>query len=365
MKLFVCPYGLLWIVGYKESEEAQAVYTYASGIRVGSGTQINSTTQVKTRYSLKYKVTTSMKSSERARAADMARVLVLTNTRSGLQNKFGVIRRAFKKYWEQSHGAELFYQFSDSKEDGERKARRAVEAGFNAIIVAGGDGTVSTIGRCLVGTPVSLGVIPCGSGNGFARHFEIPLAADKAVAALAQARPLAIDVGLVNHTPFFVTCSMAWDAAIVRSFERYPIRGIVPYILAGVQEFFDYTPQNMVVTMDDRAAIRFEHPIVFTVANLSQFGGGARIAPNADPRDGELELVVGLKQDAARLMANLANLFNGQIDQIRALRSYAFRKLTVLRETAAAIQIDGELAEAPREIVVQVAPRSLQVLAPG
>ena len=294
----------------------------------------------------------------------MKRVLVLINAHSGSQERWNALRQAFARHWERARRAEVFYQFSNSKKDGEHKVRQAVETGFDTVVAAGGDGTVNSIGRCLVGTPVSLGVIPVGSGNGFARHFEIPLDIERAVAALAGARPLAIDVGLVNQTPFFATCSMAWDAAIVRSFEQYPVRGIVPYILAGVQEFFEYKPQPMAAGMDGQAAIQFDNPIVFTVANLTQFGFGAQIAPNADPCDGKLELVVGLKRDAPRLMTSLAHLFNGQIDRIRALYQYAFRTLTVQRKTATPIQIDGELIDTHRDIVVNVAPRSLQTLVP-
>jgi len=294
----------------------------------------------------------------------MQRVLVLINPRSGLQDAFASVQEAFEQHWER-RGAEVFYQFSNSKADGEHKARRAVEAGVDAVVVAGGDGTVNSIGRVLAGTAVTLGVIPTGSGNGFARHFGVPMDVGEAVAALAEAAPVAIDVGRVDGQPFFVTCGMAWDAAIVRSFERYPIRGVLPYILAGVQEFFEYTPQDIDVRIDDGPFVRYVKPIVFTVANLTQYGGGARIAPSADGRDGMLELVVGLKRDAPRLLANLARLFDGTIDRIGALETIPFRSLEVRRATATAIQIDGELVEAPAAFHVGVDPAALRVLVPA
>ena len=294
----------------------------------------------------------------------MQRVLVLINPRSGLQDAFEPVREAFANHWEGDR-AEVYYQFSNSKADGEGKARRAADEGFDCVIVAGGDGTVNSIGRVLAGTPVALGVIPTGSGNGFARHFGIPLDAGEAVAALATAEAVAIDVGRVNDQPFFVTCGMAWDAAIVRTFERYPIRGIVPYILAGVQEFFEYAPQDIEARIDGAPPVRYAKPIVFTVANLTQYGGGARIAPSADPRDGMLELVIGLKRDAASLITNLVRLFDGTIDRIGALRTIPFRTLEIRRRTATAIQLDGELVEAPAAFTVTVDPAALRVLVPA
>ena len=74
---------------------------------------------------------------------------------------------------------------------------------------------------------------------------------------------------------------MAWDASIAKSFARSPIRGFLPYVLAGVQELFEYTPQDMAVVIDDRQTVEFAAPMVFTIANLSQYGGGAKIAPRA------------------------------------------------------------------------------------
>ncbi|OQX58122.1 MAG: hypothetical protein B5M52_05975, partial [Helicobacteraceae bacterium 4484_230] len=154
---------------------------------------------------------------------NLRKVLVLINPKSGLLSMFSTMRQAFDRYWERA-GVDLSYQFTQSKADGIAKAERAVENGVDIIIVSGGDGTVSTISRILVGTDTVLGVIPTGSGNGFARHFGIPLVTAKAVKALAHGSVRSIDVGLVNGDPFFVTCSMAWDAAIVRTFEKSPLR---------------------------------------------------------------------------------------------------------------------------------------------
>jgi diacylglycerol kinase (ATP) len=98
-------------------------------------------------------------------------------------------------------------------------------------------------------------------------------------------------VGVVNDIPFFVTCSMAWDAAIVRTFEKFPFRGILPYVFAGVQEFFDYKRQNMRVLFDDGEVRDLVEPVILTIANLTQFGGGAVIAPQAKADDGQLEFI--------------------------------------------------------------------------
>jgi len=293
------------------------------------------------------------------------RVLVLINPKSGLPRSFLATRLALDRFWDQP-GTELIYQFSQSQEDGIAKARRAVEQGFGTILVSGGAGTVSTISRELVNTDVSVGIIPAGSGNGFARHFGIPLSLGRAVAALANATVQKIDVGVVNGLPFFVTCSMAWDAALVQSFERSPVRGIVPYVFAGVQGLLEYRPQDMdVEILDAPETFHLRKPMIFTIANLTQYGGGAIIAPDAKPDDGKLELVVGLQQDAAVLLANLARLFSGSLNRIPHIKTRSFESMTVRREDPTQIQVDGELIDAPQEINISVIPHGLNVLVPN
>jgi len=295
--------------------------------------------------------------------AGQKHVLVMVNPKSGLWWSFDMMRRAIDEAWDNPE-TDLCYQFCQNAEDGVNKAVRAVARGVETVLVVGGDGTISTIGRALLDTGVCLGAVPAGSGNGFARHFGIPLSPDKAVRALATARVQRIDVGMIDETPFFVTCSMAWDAAIVKSFAKSPVRGIVPYVLAGVHELFEYEPQDIWVALDGRPERRLPSPMVFTIANLSQYGGGARIAPRARADDGCLELVVALRQDVPKLIARVHRLFDGSADTIPELISERFKSMTIRRERAAPIQIDGELVDAGRDLRVRVVPAALNVLVP-
>jgi len=291
------------------------------------------------------------------------RVLVLINPRSGIPRSLDSLQRATEKAWNR-HGASLYYRFSHSAEDGVSKARAAVADGFGTVLVVGGDGTISSVGRALVDTDTALGAIPTGSGNGFARHFGIPLQVERAVEALADAETVLIDTGIAGNRMFLVTCSMAWDASLVRSFEKTPIRGIFPYIFAGMHEFFQYEPQDIIVEIDGAAPQSFKEPMVFTVANMTQYGGGARIAPQARPDDGYLELVVALRQDVPKLVANIGRLFDGSLNRLPEVETRHFRRMVVRRARAAPIQIDGELVEADAEVEVAIRPEALHVLVP-
>ena len=291
------------------------------------------------------------------------RVLVLMNPHSGRSQVLGKAISAIHEAWS-GPGIDLLFQFSNSVEDGHEKARRGVKEGVDTILVVGGDGIVNTIGAELVGSKVALGVIPTGSGNGFARHFGVPLNVDRAARALATAERCLIDVGTANGRPFFVTCSMAADASLVRTFESFPFRGILPYVFAAAYELFDYKPQPFRAQLDDEPEATFSDPLLFTVANLTQFGGGAQIAPSAQPDDGHLELVVIAKQDAGRAVTNIGRLFGGTIDTLPGVVTRRFRRMKVRRQKAAVIQVDGELQDSGPDVDVAIRTKALTVLVP-
>jgi diacylglycerol kinase family enzyme len=293
----------------------------------------------------------------------MKSVRVLVNPRSGLGGGLGPTLQAIESAW-RDEGCEVTYQFSHDPADGRAKVRRALRDDVDVVLVVGGDGMVNTIGAELVGTDVALGVIPTGSGNGFARHFGIPLTPGKAAAALRDADRCAIDVGFANRRPFFVTCSMAADAAVARAFERSPVRGILPYVFAAAYELFEYVPQPFHVNVDGGEDLTFKDPLIFTIANLTEFGGGAKIAPQACADDGFLELVVVGRPDAARAMAGIGRLFDGTIDRVPGVVTRRFRRLEVRRRKVGDIQVDGELVEGLSDVIVSVKERALTVLVP-
>lgn len=294
----------------------------------------------------------------------LARVRVIVNPKSGFGASLTSVAAAMEAAW-QAADTEVTYEISRDRDDSRRKIRYAVEDGVDAVLVAGGDGMINTVGAALMGTPVAMGVLPCGSGNGFARHFGIPLQLEKAAEALVDGIIKPIDVGTINDRPFFVTCGMAWDAAIVRSFERSPVRGVLPYVFAGMYELFEYTPSTFHIRVDDGDWEAVEDPMVFTAANLTQFGGGARIAPRAKEDDGYLELVVVTKSDAAKAATALPRLFDGTLDRAPFVVTRRFRTLEVRREVAGVVQLDGELMDPAATARIQVLPAALRVLLPA
>ncbi len=294
---------------------------------------------------------------------DPNRVLVLINPKSGLGISMRVLLDTFQEVWDQPPRT-VTYQFSKSSEDGVTKVRSAIANGVGTVLVVGGDGMINTIGGCLLNTHVHFGVIPTGSGNGFARHFNIPLTPTLAIETLADAIPHSIDVGTANDRPFFVTCSLAWDAAIVKSFEKSPVRGVLPYVFAAAYELFDYVPETFQVSLDKAVQTTVEKPMLFTAANLTQYGGGAVIAPQAKADDGRLWLTYAQRSQVGRLIPQLPQLFTGNIHTVQGIEILPFRECVVKRETDQPIQVDGELLPSPADVRLKILPKALTVLVP-
>ena len=110
-------------------------------------------------------------------------------------------------------------------------ARQAAEEKKDIVVAIGGDGTINEIGRSLIHTDTAMGIIPCGSGNGLARHLHIPLEARGAIDVLNQGYIKTIDYGTIDSRPFFCTCGVGFDAFVSLKFADSGKRGLLTYLV--------------------------------------------------------------------------------------------------------------------------------------
>ena len=293
------------------------------------------------------------------------KVRIFYNRRSGPGlSRFQRVEEAFERHWGDVAG-DIAWVFPTSREDSRRAVRSALDDGADLIVVCGGDGTVSSIGVELVGTGVPFAVVPMGSGNGLARHFRQKLDPVEAVAELEQGRVVPLDVARANGRPFLVSASVAWDADLVRAYDRLPMRGVGSYVLAGAMAFIDYAPQPLSVSVDGAPPFQIDDPLLFSVGNVSGWGGGALIDPESDAADGRLELVAGRKRDAARMLADIATIFTEGIRALPGAIDRSFARMRVERPAPQPIQLDGELVEMDATIDFTVESGTLGILVPS
>ena len=168
--------------------------------------------------------------------------------------------------------------------------RNAVKGYTDIVVAVGGDGTVNEVARSLVHTSTALGIIPCGSGNGLARHLCIPMDIRKAIAIINQCKIDLLDYGVINDLPFFCTCGMGFDAFISLKFAGAGKRGPITYVENVLKEGLKYQPETYIV--QDETGTKQYKAFLIACANASQYGNNAFIAPQASMTDGLMDVII-------------------------------------------------------------------------
>ena len=252
--------------------------------------------------------------------------------------------------------------FTEYKGHGIELARHYAALGFNAVVAVGGDGTVNEVASGLRGTNTALGVIPIGSGNGFARHMGTPLRTTNAIEAINNMTPVRCDYGLANDHPFFATCGTGFDASISEEFQKAGTRGFRTYFEKIVRNIFTYEPENYKLKGE---GIDIEgKAFLVTVANCSQWGASAVIAPKASVQDGKLDVVFCSPFPLILAPGLALGLFTKTIDQGIHVTSLKTKEVTLFRDNAGPFHIDGDPVEMGTEIHIRVVEDGLWVLAP-
>jgi YegS/Rv2252/BmrU family lipid kinase len=248
------------------------------------------------------------------------------------------------------------------KEDLDDLIDRAEREGFDVVCAVGGDGTVHEVARRLAHRPLALGILPIGSGNGFARHLGLPMDPRACLGACNQRRIVTIDTAAVNGIPFLGTMGVGFDALIAHRFAASHVRGLATYVRAGARAFFGYAPEDYDIALDGQPLRR--RAFVVAVANSSQYGNNARIAPRASVTDGLLDVVLvdDLSLPAAALL--MIRLLRGTIEGSSRVTIRQARHIELRRAAPGPAHLDGEPFTLPETLTIEVRPASLRVLVP-
>jgi len=257
------------------------------------------------------------------------------------------------------------YEFAFTVEAGDatKIARQAVNEGFNMIVAVGGDGTVNEVANGLIHSEGQLGIIPMGSGNGIARSLNLPLTTVECIQFLLSPTIITIDVGLVNHKHFIGVSGLGFDALIGQKFQKFGIRGPVPYFFIGLNEFLKYKPQKYILEFEGD---QFEkEALVIVFANTKQYGNGAIIAPQADPQDGYLDICIIEPLSFLQATQHVSLLFRGNIDKSSLYFHKKCKSVKVYIENSKMqLHRDGEPDELIQSLDVKIVENALKVCSP-
>lgn len=232
--------------------------------------------------------------------------------------------------------------------------------GYYAVIAVGGDGTVNEVANGLVGTNTALGIVPNGSGNGFARHLDISTRMNRAIEMLNSSEVISVDYGMVNDKKFFSTCGVGFDALVAVQFNEGKSRGLKTYVQNTLQSLFNYKPETYHILGEDIDVTT--EAFLITFANAGQWGYDAYIAPKASVQDGLMDIAIVNKFPLSAAPKLALNLFTHNIDENFYMNTVRSKAITLVRENASAIHIDGDPFEMPTELNIKIVEDGLKVL---
>jgi YegS/Rv2252/BmrU family lipid kinase len=195
-----------------------------------------------------------------------------TSSKTQLIQKLNKIENSSLHFTEYSgHGGEL--------------AKLAISQQATKIIVVGGDGTINEVASELIHTQMPLGIIPIGSGNGLARHLNIPMDFKSALNMALHGENKVIDSLTWNSKPFFCTAGIGFDAYVAEEFSKTQHRGFWNYIKSTLRSSLTYVPIEIEINN------QMEYVFSLSIANANQFGNNAYISPLSNIQDALFEVV--------------------------------------------------------------------------
>jgi len=238
--------------------------------------------------------------------------------------------------------------------------KELAEAGTDIVVAVGGDGTVNEVARSLVHTNTALGILPCGSGNGLARHLCIPMDIKNALQIVNHSNIEQFDYGVINDLPFFCTCGMGFDAFISLKFAEAGKRGPITYVENVLKEGLKYKPETYEVEADD-GAHRYK-AFLIACANASQYGNNAYIAPGATMKDGEMDVIIMEPFDALEAPQIAADLFMKTLGNNSKIKTFRTKHLQIHRQSPGAIHYDGDPIVTGKDVDVHIEHQGINIL---
>lgn len=288
------------------------------------------------------------------------RARLIINPISGTGSKKGLDLAVMEMLSPQ--GWEIETVYTRCHGDATRLAAEAVEMGCEAVFAAGGDGTVNESAAALCGSRTALGIIPCGSGNGLARHLGIPVDAREGMKVIHDEEPRSIDYATVNGRKFFCTFGVGFDAAVSAAFAEKKKRGKLTYIQSTFETYAHYEPELYTITANGRKIT--EKAFLVAVCNASQYGNNAYIAPSATIDDGLLDVTIIHAGNTLSTALVGFDMLIGNIERNMLIHTFRTPSISIERSREGAVHIDGEPLVLDRRLDIDCHHRRLRVFAP-
>ena len=289
------------------------------------------------------------------------KLLVMVNPLAGGGRTLSVVPRLKTVFERSGHCCQ--WRITGSVADIQSLIVAASKSGIDGVLIAGGDGTISYALPALLKTDLPVGIIPCGRGNDFARNLGLPL--DIAEAACFPRQPVTrmVDIATVNEKPFASVACVGFDAR-VNELANKPHRifkGRSVFVYSVLKALKSFEPFAIDVSIDND---RWKGAIMMAaIANGGCYGGGMRIAPEADLEDGLLNICIVRKTSKWTFLKNFPRVFRGQHINHPDVLMLTGRKIEITSVSRQAVFADGErISHLP--LICAVGKHHLKILYP-
>ena len=242
-------------------------------------------------------------------------------------------------------------------------SKEAAKNKVDIVAIAGGDGTLNEAACGLVHSSTSLAILPMGSGNGLARHLSIPMDIKDALKTIITGKQIWCDTFSVNGHIGIGTFGVGFDAHIAHLFSMSSKRGYSTYVKLVLKEFVNY--KGIALNLKIDGAKCTVQPFLFTVANSSQFGNNAIIAPMAKISDGWLDLAFVKKFPLLVAPSLIYRLTNNTLNKSKYYSHSRCKEVFIENQGTIKAHIDGEPVEISGDLNIRIIPSSIKINVPS
>lgn len=244
---------------------------------------------------------------------------------------------------------------------------KIVQEGITDIVIAGGDGTVSSVVHNLRDTGVAFGLLPCGSGNGLAFCAGISKSPHKALELLFTGTPVPTDAFIINDQFSCMLSGLGFDAQVAHDFAKQPRRGLLTYIKQTYTNFIKAKPYCFEISVNNGSLAT--EAFFISIANSNQFGNRFTIAPKASLNDGLLDIVIVQKMTKPRMLfAVLQQIRTGKVKEAlykkEGILYYQTPDLHIKNSGGAPLHIDGDPKPTAPSFDIEVIPGAFRLIRP-
>lgn len=242
-----------------------------------------------------------------------------------------------------------------------------IAGGADLVVLVGGDGTVSSVAGLLAGAGVTLGLLPSGTANDFARTLGIPADVAAACAVVARGRVRAVDLGLAGERAYLNVASVGLAAGVTEALTPQLKRraGTLAYPLATVRAYLEHEPfrARLEFPAGDHEPVELDDLLQVAVGNGRYYGGGNVVAPGADIADQQLDVYAVPRGTTVQRLQVARDFSSGAFveqDHVLHVTTPAVRLAT---DPVLPVNLDGELA-GRTPLTFRIGERALRVLVP-